>query len=87
MTEYTPRVWSLGEVCEHGSLGRSCPVCEAQHELEWTRAELAACEAEVERLRTELARVRFESAALGAKRVLRIRNLESKLLTVMGVQP
>jgi hypothetical protein len=46
MSEYQPRVWSLGEVCQHGSLGRQCETCQAQHELAWAQGQLTACEAE-----------------------------------------
>ena len=44
MTEYTPRTWQLGEACRHGSLGRQCETCQAEHERDWALAE-------VERLR------------------------------------
>ena len=50
MTEYTPRVWSLGEVCQHGSLGRQCETCRAEHERDWALAE-------VERLRKAMERI------------------------------
>jgi hypothetical protein len=63
MTEYTPRVWSLGEVCRHGSLGRQCETCQAQHELAWalaeieyltaTRYECSGCGAELEHRESE----------------------------------
>jgi hypothetical protein len=52
VTEYTPRTWQLGEVCQHGSLGRQCETCQAQHELAWAQGQLAACEAERDQLRT-----------------------------------
>ena len=51
MTEYTPRVWSLGEVCRHGSLGRQCETCQAQHERDWALAEVDRLAAQLDAVR------------------------------------
>lgn len=46
-----PRKWKLGEVCEHGSLGRQCLVCELTEERDDLRAKLDAAEADARRWR------------------------------------
>ena len=36
------RQWKLGEVCEHGSLGRQCLICELTEERDLWKAEAMA---------------------------------------------
>jgi len=57
MTDYQPREWQLGEACRHGSLGRQCETCQAQHELAWALAEVERLRDEVERLRAALTEI------------------------------
>ena len=47
----------LGEVCEHGSLARSCEICERDQELAALRARVAALEAALRKASNELREV------------------------------
>jgi len=51
MTDYIPREWQLGEVCQHGSLGRQCEACQAQHERDWALEVIERLRAEVDKAR------------------------------------
>lgn len=35
------RLWKIGEVCEHRNLGRQCPICDLENEVEELRSALA----------------------------------------------
>ena len=55
--------WALGEVCEHGALGRACEVCErdtAWAEIERLETLISEARAEVEALRAEIRRMKFD---------------------------
>lgn len=32
------RTWKIGEICEHGSLGRKCEICQRDDEIKELRA-------------------------------------------------
>lgn len=41
-SEFTPRTWAIGQVCEHDTLGRKCDICLRDDEIAFLRADLAA---------------------------------------------